>query len=204
MMTDPLGDMLARIRNAGGARHAQMRCPASKLKLAVARVLAAEGFVGEVRTEGDEKRPTLEVDLRYQDDGQPDDRGDAAGLEAGPAHLSRGRRIEACACRSRHVDPVDFEGRDVRSGCTRRERRRRSDLRGLVGDESNRKSSDRDSLRRDGDVADGEIQVKGPKVTLRGRGARGHPGEGRGRDAQLRPRRGYQRGATPARTRPGS
>ena len=69
MMTDPLGDMLARIRNAGGARHAQMRCPASKLTLAVARVLAAEGFVGEVRTEGDAKRPTLEVELRYQDDG---------------------------------------------------------------------------------------------------------------------------------------
>lgn len=69
MMTDPVGDMLARIRNAGGARHAQMRCPASKLKLAVAQVLAAEGFVGEVRTEGDAKRPTLSVELRYQDDG---------------------------------------------------------------------------------------------------------------------------------------
>lgn len=70
MMTDPLGDMLARIRNAGNARHAQVRCPASKLKLAVARVLSAEGFVGEVRVEGDEKRPMLALDLRYQDDGQ--------------------------------------------------------------------------------------------------------------------------------------
>lgn len=70
MMTDPLGDMLARIRNAGGARHAQMRCPASKLKLAVAQVLSAEGFVGAVRTEGDAKRPTLAVELRYQDDGR--------------------------------------------------------------------------------------------------------------------------------------
>lgn len=69
MMTDPVGDMLARIRNAGGARHAQVRCPASKLKVAVARVLSAEGFVGEVRVEGDGKRPVLSVDLRYQDDG---------------------------------------------------------------------------------------------------------------------------------------
>ena len=69
MMTDPLGDMLARIRNAGGARHAQMRCPSSKLKIAVAEVLSAGGFVGEVRMEGVEKRPTLSVDLRYQDDG---------------------------------------------------------------------------------------------------------------------------------------
>jgi len=70
MMTDPVGDMLARIRNAGGARHAQMNCPASKMKLALAKVLSDEGFVGEVRTDGDEKKPTLTVDLRYQDDGR--------------------------------------------------------------------------------------------------------------------------------------
>jgi small subunit ribosomal protein S8 len=70
MMTDPVGDMLARIRNAGGARHAQMNCPSSKLKLAVAKVLSEEGFVGEVSSDGDEKKPTLTVDLRYQDDGR--------------------------------------------------------------------------------------------------------------------------------------
>jgi small subunit ribosomal protein S8 len=70
MMTDPVGDMLARIRNAGGARHAQMNCPSSKLKLAVAQVLSDEGFVGAVSSDGDEKKPTLTVDLRYQDDGR--------------------------------------------------------------------------------------------------------------------------------------
>ena len=70
MMTDPVGDMLARIRNAGGARHAEMACPASKLKEAVARVLSAEGFVGAVSVGGDEKKPTLTVELRYQDDGR--------------------------------------------------------------------------------------------------------------------------------------
>ena len=70
MMTDPVGDMLARIRNAGGARHAQMNCPASKLKIAVAKVLSSEGFVGDVSSDGDEKKPTLTIDLRYQDDGK--------------------------------------------------------------------------------------------------------------------------------------
>jgi small subunit ribosomal protein S8 len=70
MMTDPIGDMLARIRNAGGARHAQMTCPSSKLKLAVAKVLSDEGFVGEVSSDGDEKKPTMTIDLRYQDDGR--------------------------------------------------------------------------------------------------------------------------------------
>ncbi len=70
MMTDPVGDMLARIRNAGGARHAQMSCPSSKLKLAIASVLSAEGFIGAVSSDGDEKKPTLTMDLRYQDDGK--------------------------------------------------------------------------------------------------------------------------------------
>ncbi len=70
MMTDPVGDMLARIRNAGGAKHAQLSCPASKLKLAVATVLSTEGFIGAVHTDGDEKKPTLTIDLRYQDDGK--------------------------------------------------------------------------------------------------------------------------------------
>lgn len=69
MMTDPVGDMLARIRNAGGARHARMRCPSSKLKMAVAQVLSDEGFVGSVSNDGDEKKPTMTIDLRYQDDG---------------------------------------------------------------------------------------------------------------------------------------
>ncbi len=69
MMTDPVGDMLARIRNAGGARHAQVSCPSSKLKLAVAQVLSDEGFVGAVSSDGDEKKPTMTIDLRYQDDG---------------------------------------------------------------------------------------------------------------------------------------
>jgi len=70
MMTDPVGDMLARIRNAGGARHAQVNCPASKLKLAVAKVLSEEGFVGDVASDGDDKKPTITIDLRYQDDGK--------------------------------------------------------------------------------------------------------------------------------------
>ncbi len=70
MMTDPVGDMLARIRNAGGARHAQTTCPASKLKQAVAQVLSTEGFIGDIASDGDEKKPTLTIELRYQDNGK--------------------------------------------------------------------------------------------------------------------------------------
>jgi small subunit ribosomal protein S8 len=71
MMTDPIADMLARIRNGSMARHADVSLPASKLKLALARVLAAGGFVGDVREQEREGRPVLVVELRYAEDGRP-------------------------------------------------------------------------------------------------------------------------------------
>jgi small subunit ribosomal protein S8 len=70
MMTDPIGDMLTRIRNAGRVRHAATSCPSSKLKLSIAKVLSDEGFIGEFRAEvGDEHKPTLHLNLRYTDAG---------------------------------------------------------------------------------------------------------------------------------------
>jgi small subunit ribosomal protein S8 len=69
MMTDPVGDMLTRIRNAGSARHTQTRCPSSKLKEAVAKVLSEEGFLGEVAVEEEEGRKRLVLGIRYRDDG---------------------------------------------------------------------------------------------------------------------------------------
>jgi len=69
MMTDPVGDMLTRIRNAGQARHRQVLCPSSKLKEAVARVLSEEGFVGAVHVEGEASRRSLVIEMRYGDDG---------------------------------------------------------------------------------------------------------------------------------------
>jgi len=71
MLTDPIADMLARIRNAGKARHYQVELPASKLKVAVAQVLAESGYLDEVRTETRGGKPTLVLALRYDDDGDP-------------------------------------------------------------------------------------------------------------------------------------
>jgi len=69
MMTDPISDMLTRIRNAGRVRHKQASCPASKLKLAVAKVLSDEGFIGAVSTDVDEaNHPVIVMELRYRDD----------------------------------------------------------------------------------------------------------------------------------------
>ena len=69
MMTDPIADMLARIRNAGVARHHQTRCPSSKEKLAVAKVLEAAGFIGGVKVEASEGHPSLVLDIRYDEEG---------------------------------------------------------------------------------------------------------------------------------------
>ena len=69
MMTDPIGDMVARIRNAGRARHQSTSCPASRLKVAVASALSREGFLGEVSTQAGESFPTMTIGIRYADDG---------------------------------------------------------------------------------------------------------------------------------------
>ena len=69
-MTDPISDMLTRIRNAGRARHRQTRCPASKLRQAVANVLSTEGFIGDVNVDGEGVDKELVLNIRYSDDGR--------------------------------------------------------------------------------------------------------------------------------------
>ncbi len=71
MMTDPLGDMLTRIRNASRVGHAETSCPSSKLKLAVAKVLEQEGFLTDVRVEAEGGKPSLRLAVRYGPDGRP-------------------------------------------------------------------------------------------------------------------------------------
>lgn len=67
MMTDPIADMLARVRNAAMAQHAVTRLPASKMKHSIAKILNAEGYVGDVRMEESPvtKRMELVVSLKY-------------------------------------------------------------------------------------------------------------------------------------------
>jgi small subunit ribosomal protein S8 len=69
MMTDPISDMLTRIRNAGMARHAEASCPSSKQKLALARVLESAGFLGDVKVEARDGFPTLVMAIRYDHGG---------------------------------------------------------------------------------------------------------------------------------------
>ncbi len=63
-MTDPIADMLTRIRNGVQARHQQVEMPASKLKLAVAEVLRDEGYVVGFAMQGEPPKQKLRVDLK--------------------------------------------------------------------------------------------------------------------------------------------
>jgi len=65
MMTDPISDMLTRVRNAQRASKEQVVIPYSKSKERILKVFADEGFVGEVRTEGEGAHKQLVVKLKY-------------------------------------------------------------------------------------------------------------------------------------------
>ena len=65
MMTDPIADMLTRIRNGQQARHETIRIPSSGLKKELARILSEEGYVGDVTTDQGEHNRDIEVALKY-------------------------------------------------------------------------------------------------------------------------------------------
>jgi small subunit ribosomal protein S8 len=64
-MTDPIADLLARLRNAIIARKAKVELPSSRLKKSIAELLRDEGFVSAVDEKSDGKQGTLTVTLRY-------------------------------------------------------------------------------------------------------------------------------------------
>ncbi|MDP3984018.1 MAG: 30S ribosomal protein S8 [Acidimicrobiia bacterium] len=65
MMTDPIADMLTRIRNAVAVGHEQVAMPSSRLRESVARILASEGYVDRYEVSSDSGKPTLIIHLRY-------------------------------------------------------------------------------------------------------------------------------------------
>jgi small subunit ribosomal protein S8 len=64
MMTDPIADMLTRVRNAQNASKADVTMPASKLKCAIAKVLLDEGYIAGFSTD-DAAKPSLTITLKY-------------------------------------------------------------------------------------------------------------------------------------------
>ena len=69
-MTDPIADMLVRIKNALAVGKPMVAMPASKLKLAIANVLKSEGYIGDVRVNGEGAKAKIEIALKYYE-GKP-------------------------------------------------------------------------------------------------------------------------------------
>ena len=88
-ITDPIADMLTRIRNAAQARHPKVDVPASNLKAEIARVLKDEGYIKNYKMTKDGKQGVLRLYLKYM----PDNKSAIRGLE----RVSRSGRREYVA-----------------------------------------------------------------------------------------------------------
>ena len=66
-MTDPISDLLTRIRNGQQVKKAKINCPSSRMKVAILKVLKSEGYIRDYQITEDEKGKQLEVSLKYFD-----------------------------------------------------------------------------------------------------------------------------------------
>jgi len=86
MMTDPIADMLIRIKNASMARHKSVIVPASKIKLEIARILKEEGYIEDFKYIEEKPQAKIEIILKYDENKRP--------VIAGVKRVSKpGRRI---------------------------------------------------------------------------------------------------------------
>lgn len=70
-VTDPIADMLTRIRNAVMVRHDSVLIPSSKMKLAISRILKDEGFISNYEVVRGKPRRMIKIRLKYQDRNEP-------------------------------------------------------------------------------------------------------------------------------------
>ncbi len=70
-VTDPIADMLTRIRNAGMVRHDSVLIPASKIKLAISKILKEEGFIEDYEVVRGKPQRMIKIHLKYRDKNQP-------------------------------------------------------------------------------------------------------------------------------------
>lgn len=71
MVTDPIADLLIRLKNGSQRRHETISVPASKLKRAILEILRKEGYVDSVEDGAEDGHPVLKVQLRYVGEGEP-------------------------------------------------------------------------------------------------------------------------------------
>ena len=118
-ITDPIADMLTRIRNAGNARHASVDVPASKMKKAIAQILLDEGYIKSFEVVEGNTQGIIRIALKYVD-------GRQARFQAGPACIRRRTGAAEGTSRPWCCHRFHVERRHDRQEGSRAERRRRS------------------------------------------------------------------------------
>jgi len=64
-LNDPIGDMLSRIKNSQSRNHKKVELPSSNFKIKISEVLKSEGYIIDYKVSSDDKKPTLEIELKY-------------------------------------------------------------------------------------------------------------------------------------------
>jgi small subunit ribosomal protein S8 len=93
MITDPVGDMIIRIKNAGVAKKATVSIPHSLLKVAIAEKLKEHGYVSNIEKRGRKVRKTLELTIAYNEDGTPKIQGVKRVSRPGRRTYTKSREI---------------------------------------------------------------------------------------------------------------
>ncbi len=64
-LSDPIGDMIARVKNAQARNHKKVELPSSNFKTKIVNILKNEGFIKDFKIEGEDKKPVLSLELKY-------------------------------------------------------------------------------------------------------------------------------------------
>ena len=133
-MTEPIADMLTRIRNANTAHFDTVRMPGSRLKESLAAILADEGYIVGYQVNEDPDKPgkTLEITMKYSPERETDDFRHQTGVQARPAHLRPSRQDAPGARRPRGGSGLHLQGPDDRPRSTQAPYGRRGALLCLV------------------------------------------------------------------------
>jgi small subunit ribosomal protein S8 len=94
MNTDPIADMLTRIRNANTVSHATVEVPASKLKVQLAKLLKEEGFIADYEVKEEGKFKTIVITLKYEANGKPVITKLQRVSKPGLRHYSKAKNLE--------------------------------------------------------------------------------------------------------------
>ena len=126
MVTDPVADMLARIKNANTAFHERVDVPASRLKKEIAKLLKAEGFIKNYELVTGEPRDVIRITLKYGQNRERVINGLQRISKPGLRIYSTKGEIPEVHGRARPRHPFDVEGRDERPASQAQRLRRRS------------------------------------------------------------------------------